>query len=394
MKRIEALVKPELLVWARESAGLSVEIAAKKAQVKPEQLEAWEQGELRPSIPQLRKLGRAYKRPLAVFYLQRPPKTFQAMHDFRRRPGEVAGIESPELRLEIRKAHYRREIAIELFRMLREQPPAFDVAASIDEDPEIVAERARAALGITLEEQSRWREPYKALRNWRAALERLGILVFQASGIDHNEMRGFSISETPLPTLVVNVKDRPRGRIFTMAHELAHLMLRDAGLCDLTEEASRPPEELRIEIFCNHVAGAVLVPRELLLSEEIVQQKGRRAEWADQEIEWLVRRYQVSREAMLRRLLICGRTTEGFYKQKRKEFLAAYEEDAGKERGGFSLPDSKALSQTGHLFARLVLEGFHQEVITSSDVSDYLEVRLKWMPKIEQAVFSTAAAAP
>lgn len=74
---VRALVKPELLVWARESARLTVERASKKAQVTAEQLGSWERGESQPTITQLRKLGRAYKRPLAVFYLPKPPKHFQ-----------------------------------------------------------------------------------------------------------------------------------------------------------------------------------------------------------------------------------------------------------------------------------------------------------------------------
>ena len=93
--RVEALLKPELLPWARENARLTVEEAARKVQVKPERLESWEAGEKRPTIKQLRKLGKAYKRPLAVFCLPERARDFQPMHDFRRLPGQVAGLESP-----------------------------------------------------------------------------------------------------------------------------------------------------------------------------------------------------------------------------------------------------------------------------------------------------------
>ncbi len=90
-KRVEAMVQPELLVWARTSAGLSLDQAAKKVQVGPGRLESWESGKgrptVRPTVKQLRKLGNAYKRPIAVFYLPEPPKDFQPMKDFRRLPG-------------------------------------------------------------------------------------------------------------------------------------------------------------------------------------------------------------------------------------------------------------------------------------------------------------------
>lgn len=389
-KRVEALVKPELIVWARTSAGLSVEEAAKKIQVKPERLDAWEAGEARPTINQLRKLGNVYKRPIAVFYLAEPPKDFQAMHDFRRLPGEVAGIESPQLRLEIRKARYRRQIAVELFEELGEEPAPFELTASTSERTEAVAERARTALGITYDVQTGWRTAYDALNGWRTAIEELGVLVFQAVGVDVAEMRGFSLADSLLPTIVVNIKDSPRGRVFTMMHELVHLMLHEEGLCDLTEDPSSPPEERSIEIFCNRVAGEILVPEALLLSEKVVVRRSRSAAWSDEEIGELARRYQVSREVILRRLLLLGRTTEAFYRTKRKEFIEAYREARATRAEGFAPPDRIAVSSAGHLFVRLVLDSFYQERITSSDVSDYLGVRLKWMPKIEQAVRGSA----
>lgn len=389
MKRVEAVVRPELLVWARESAGFTQAEAAKKAQVKVERLTSWEVGERRPTIPQLRKLAGIYKRPLAVFYLPQPPKDFQAMRDFRRLPGEVAGLESPALRLEIRKARYRREVALALLTTLGERPPQFTVKGSLEDAAENLARKARSVLGVTYQEQVGWGTHYEALNGWRSALERLGILVFQATGTEVQEMRGFSLAETTLPVIVVNIKDHPHGRVFSMLHELAHLMLHRTGLCDLVEDSRRRPQEQKIEVFCNHVAGAVLMPSEMILREEFV--RTRRVEtWSDADIVQLARTYRVSREALLRRLLVLEQTTERFYRKKRQEFLEEYDQDekkTQKKREGFAPPDRMAVSTAGPTFVRLVLDSFYQEKITSSDVSDYLEVRLKWMPKIEEAVF-------
>lgn len=80
-ERIEAFVKPELLVWARESAGYGLTDAARKIGVAPEKLGSWEKGTARLSIHQLQKAASVYKRPLAVFYLAEPPRTFVAMRD-------------------------------------------------------------------------------------------------------------------------------------------------------------------------------------------------------------------------------------------------------------------------------------------------------------------------
>ncbi len=389
-KRIEAIVNPELLVWARRSAGLEVDQAAKKIQVKPERLASWERDESRPTVKQLRRLGKVYRRPLAIFYLPEPPLDFHPMHDFRRLPGEVAGVQSPELRYEIRRALNRREIALELYEAALGPITEFTLRAQLSEDPDRVAARVRSALGVTPELQASWKHGYETLNRWRSVLEDAGVLVLQMTGVQISETRGFSSSETPLPTLVVNIKDSPAGRCFTMFHELAHIMLREGGLCDLDDHTARAPEELQAEIFCNMVAGATLMPREAVLAESAVRAKIGTPEWQDHEIKSLADRYGVSQEAMLRRLLVLGRTSADFYKRMRRKYAEAYEAREPR-RAGFAPPHRLAISSAGPMFVRLVLSNYHQEIITASTVSDYLEVRLKHLDKIESEVFGAAA---
>jgi Zn-dependent peptidase ImmA (M78 family)/transcriptional regulator with XRE-family HTH domain len=384
----EALVRPELLVWAREDAGLSLEEAARKISVNPDRVAAWESGEARPTIAQLRKAATAYKRPLAVFFLSRPPKKFQAMHDFRRFAGS-ARQESPELRYAIRNVRYRRQVALDLFELLGIVPQPFLGSATITENPEDVAHRVRSLLGIDIKQQRAWKTHYDAMNAWRAALEKLDVLVFQVSDVDLSEMRGFSIGERSLPAIGLNIKDAVRGRIFTMLHEFSHLMLNQAGLCDLEERALRPSAEQKVEIFCNHVAGASLLPMNYLMRDEIVLRHGTRSEWTDAELDSLSRNYQVSREVALRRLLIAGRTTDHFYESKIEQYQAEYARMEKSE--GFAPPHIMALATAGTLFARLVLENYHREKITSSDVSEFLNVRLKHLPRIEASLLRSGA---
>ena len=164
-KRIVALAKPELLVWARNSAGLSIEEAAKKVGVKPERLQQWETGEKQPTINQLRKLGKAYRRPMAVFFLPEPPRDFQPLRDFRRLVADMPVAQSPQLRVEIRRAWNRRDLALQLYEQLGEQPPQFSYSVSISDDPDELAGRIRHTLGMSYDKQTQFRTPYEAL-NW------------------------------------------------------------------------------------------------------------------------------------------------------------------------------------------------------------------------------------
>lgn len=228
-KQIKALVKPAMLRWARESLNLPINEAAKKIGIKPSKLSAWESGESTPTIGQLRKAAAVYKRPLAVFFLSQPPRDFDALRDFRRLPDPTRAVPSPELNLEIRRAHVRRETALELATALGIDPPRLHAARSNLHDSDRLAQEARQILGVSLQQQCAWRGPYESLHGWIAALERVGVLVFQTGGVSLEEMRGFSISAEPFPVIVVNAKDSPRGRVFTLIHEFAHILTNRGG---------------------------------------------------------------------------------------------------------------------------------------------------------------------
>jgi Zn-dependent peptidase ImmA (M78 family)/DNA-binding XRE family transcriptional regulator len=385
MAHVEALANPALLIWARQSASLTQESVAKKLGVKVDRIRAWESGQERPTVAQLRNFAAATKRPLAVFYLAEPPRTFDALHDFRAGTSpDVPPSVSPELTFEIRKAYDRREWALELISDLQFTPAAFNVRLRLDEDTEVAAGRIRAALGVRTEMQGEWRVDNEAFREWRALLERAGILTFQATDLDLEEARGFSISLKPLPAVVVNIKDAYRGRIFTLLHEVTHLALNDGGICDL-DDNQRRNASARIEAYCNRVAGAVLFPRnELLATSEVRSHRSGDVPWSDAEIQALSRRFGGSREALLVRLLALGRTDEKFYYKKRDAYRLEYAKWREQRKEGFAPPHVVSLSSAGPLFTTLVIENFNREHITASDVSDYLQVRVKHLPEIQR----------
>jgi len=82
--RIEAEINPKLLVWARNSVGLPIDDLAKKINTSAKKIEDWETGLSKPTISQLRNIAKVLKRPIAIFYLPEPLKTFDTMKDFRK----------------------------------------------------------------------------------------------------------------------------------------------------------------------------------------------------------------------------------------------------------------------------------------------------------------------
>src|SRR6185437_13413121 len=377
MASVPALVRPELLKWARTTSGYPLEKAAEKLKLTPNKLAAWESGAGHPSIPQLRNMAGLYKRPLAAFFLPAPPAETIATHDFRLKP-DVQITETPELLQAIRAARRRREIALELYEQINDEPPpAVSVQVSLNDDFETAAAKLRAYLGVSLAEQKNWPEP-EAFARWRAAIERVNILVFQVPRIGTEVMRGFSIATQPYPVMVLNSGDAQKARIFSMMHELTHVALRQEGVCDFHDSQSAGQD---VEVYCNRVAGAILAPEVPLLGEP--ELKGTVEAGG---IEVVAGRYRVSREVVLRRLLICGKIKKPFYDQMATLYKQQYEQfkEEQKEKEGGPKYSVRAFNAAGPLFSRLVLQNYHQDKITASDVSDYLAVKMNYLPEIEK----------
>lgn len=402
MRSGRANISKPVLRWARVQAGYSQEDARRKLQVKIERYQAWENDneDLKPTIKQLRKIAKLYKRPVSLFYLTDPPQGFQPMRDFRRLPGDGLLSYSPALLYSIELAQQRRNLALELYQDVGEEIGEFVMRASLEDEPEALGARIRRDLGITFSDQVQWRRydalgPFKA---WRRALEDLNILVFQMGSVDREEISGFALAENYLPIVAVNRKDVPNRRTFSLLHEFVHILLKLSGASDLDVDARRPPEEQRVEIFCNRVAAAALMPSEQVLGLASVQaHAGHSTDWHDAEIREASDLFGVSREAFVRRLLTLGRTTRAFYEAKRKQYRAEFLDNLEKRQKQYRESEKKfrknppqdVFVELGRPYVRLVLDGVRHDLLTLNEASGYLgNLRIRHFPKLEQRAYT------
>lgn len=392
MGSVFANIKPEILIWARESAGFSLSEAAIAMAKSEVTLSSWEDGSAAPTIPQLRKLAQLYKRPLGVFYLQDVPQAFQVISDFRRLPGGQPRHFSPELTQEIRVAHQRRELALELLSDLNEEQKTFGLSFGLNDDPETAGQMMRDFLGLSMSDMNAYRgdaSGRKGFNLWRQRIENAGVLVFQAVRITSEEASGFALAYDILPAIVINRKDAPVRRLFSLAHEFAHLALRKSGVSDLDVDAIRSPEDSIVEVFCNRVAAAALMPTQIFMAETTITAHGTAMNWADDEIATLAKHYNVSREAILRRLLTFNLTTRDFYQVQRDKYIEEFRNKKILERESSpskpiprNMPQ-EALSNFGRPFVEMVLGNYYQERLTLSEVSGYLGLRTEHVEKLQ-----------
>lgn len=395
-KTVRALVKPDILIWARETAGFDVlEVAASSGLSK---VADWESGASRPTINQLRTLAQKYKRPLSVFYLQERPDGFQVIRDFRRFAGATPPQLSPKLTLAIRAAQERRELALELLDSMGESRNELPLIAYLNENPEDVGAKARALLKVTETTQRGWRTTREAFNGWRAAIEALDVLVFQLDKIEPDEASGFAINGGAVPVIAVNRSDVPARRIFTLLHEFAHLLVRSSGISEYYMDVFRPPEEQRIEVWCNAVAAATVLPSSMFLSDEIVRAHNQSERvWTNEEIDTIADAFCTSRIVIVRRLLTLGLTDQTFYKSKEAQYAAEYRKERARQKAqnrekefkGRNMPN-EAFSLLGRNFVQLVLTPYHSDRITLRDVSAYLGLKTKHIPNVEYALRTKA----
>jgi Zn-dependent peptidase ImmA (M78 family) len=372
-------VNPRVLRWARETAGLSKEQIAARLKKPLELVEGWERGDEVPSVSLLKELARLYKRPLAVLLLPEPPEAPPLPIDFRRIKGAGKALSTQSL-LVLRHARRLQGLAAELEEDERVAPVFTPGSYSIRADPAAAANQQRALLGVDLASQLHWGDRYRAFREWRAAVENIGIFVYQFR-MPVEEVRGFSLSEGGPPTIVLNRSDDIRARIFTLFHEYAHLLLGAGAIC-LPEVGAllRKVGDSREERFCNEFAGSLLVPQAALRNDSDARELARMSDIPDDvRFSRLVERYQVNRPVLLLRLHSAGMLTTEQLQAKWSQWESQFQDkkEGPRRRGGpAERRPQRCVREFGSRFPALVLDAQADGRVSMAEALDYLSIRL------------------
>ena len=228
--RVIAQVTPEMLRWAREQAGCDLEQAGKSAGKDAASVAAWESADSgqRPTIRQAQALAQAYRVPLALFYLAQPSPDLEreTVPEFRGLDPETGAVrrQSRQLRWMIRQAQERQAFIVELLEHGGEVPLEWVGSTPSDADPELLGGRMRESLQVNGEApQSNDKE--RLLDWWIERVEALGAFVsrYRPDGnpywsVEPSEARGLSLCHPLAPYIVLNSRDAPAGRIFTLLH--------------------------------------------------------------------------------------------------------------------------------------------------------------------------------
>lgn len=380
-------VNPKIIQWARERARYSLESVAVKLKKDVSVIEKWESGEDFPTYSQLEKLAEIYKRPLALFFFPEPPLEAEEKQEFITLPDfEIENLAADTI-YALRQAKAMQLSLQEINNGINPSTKKIfqDIAVSSSDDLRILAEQIRNYLNVTLEEQLTWNDQETALKKWRSAVEEAGIFIFKRS-FKQREISGFCLINIEFPIIYLNNSTEKSRQIFTIFHELAHILLQTNGI---TKSDDRYINSLQganksIEIFCNKFAAEFLLPNHVF--SEIIRETVVNVNDNDKIISKISSDYKVSREVVLRKLLDNNFISQKEYTLKVNEWYSEQvgkSQDKNKKSGGN--PYANQATYLGENYLKLVFNKYYQGQYDIERVADYLNIKkVATVEKLEQ----------
>ncbi len=283
-------VRPEVIRWAQERSGVTYE----ELQKRFPKFHLWESGKGMPTLRQLTDLAKKTLTPLGYFFLPAPPEDKLPIPDFRTVGNKPVQRPNPNLLETVqtmqRRQGWMRDYLIEQGRAAAQHSSA---RCEFADEVNATVSKMRELLGVSddwAHQHTTWTAALSALCR---AVDKAGVIMVSNSVVgnnnhrklDPNEFRGFVLSDEYAPLVFMNGVDAKAAQMFTLAHEVAHLLIDKGGIFNFRDFL---PMENAVEQFCNRVAAEFLVP-ERELSSFWAEAKG-----AAEPFQLLARRFKVS----------------------------------------------------------------------------------------------------
>jgi Zn-dependent peptidase ImmA (M78 family)/transcriptional regulator with XRE-family HTH domain len=365
-------ITPAIVRWARERAGFSIEEMKKTFK----SIEKWEDGSAFPSFAQFEGMADKFKIPVAVFFFPAPPNVPPISETFRTLPEYEFEQLPPRIRLLLRKA---KAFQLNLIEMTGGVNPARrhitrDIVFDEDISITAAAQRVRRYLDISIEEQSGWPSDEAALEKWRKALQDVGVSIFKDAFKVQN-YSGFCLYDDEFPLIYVNNSNAKTRQIFTLFHELAHLLFHTSGIDLLTDDFIQrlPADDRRIETICNRFAAEFLVPETAFN----IAFEGRPPTEAT--AEHLADLFHVSRESIYRKFLDRNLISHAEYERAR----VGWAEQQKTGEGGGNYYYTK-IAYLGSDYVNLALSQYYQNSIDAAQLAEYLDIKPRNISTFEE----------
>ena len=372
-KPFSVRIGPDVMKWAIEEGRLKIPDVAGRLGVPESAARGWAQEGCEIGLAKLRDLSARAKIPLESFLLNEPTDR-PSMRDYRPSLAETTKGAAEAVVL----ARRLQDAAGRMMRMkFAHDTPSLRTDLRVQNSPDGIGFYERRALGLAgrhpAESGDRMGRSYDILRD---IVESRNVFVFETSA-KLGEMRGLSLPGRRPCVIMLNSRDSPADKSFTLMHEYGHLLLGKGGLCAPFVRGPEPPAT--VESWCNRFAWSVLMPlsefvqaRDDMFSEDRKKPDGG-AHFEDED-SLMAASSKRTADFMSDRFAI-GKLPVAMYTVDRAMYLERDVLWALKSAGApqrRSTPAAKCVGERGRKFVSLVLESREWRSINSRTAAGYL----------------------
>ena len=373
---------PAIIKWARLDSKFSKSQAISKiglSRLNQRRLDEIEDGSDEPTISEVLKFSKVYRRPFAYFFLPGTPPSIPELIDKRAGAGR-GGDTKGGLSLAISRAYEIQNFVADMEGENRlSTPQLIHPPNDIKNDPEELAGWVKKQMGIGRVFSETIREPKEILESWLGAVEKLGIIALQET-FSPNDASAFSVGDLTPPVLVLCFKDAERRRIFSLFHELAHILLKEKAICEINTKHLDNEER-----FCDKFAAHFLMPR-----IEIVELMKRlnKNENLDFLAEKISKFSGASEESAFLRLVDLKYASMDDYFARKPIWDQGYKDwlkRQKKKKGGPNPnPVGTAIRKNGRIVSNMISEAYQNGKISRSEASYFARLPVTEIPKLIQ----------
>lgn len=256
-------IAPEVLDWVIKSVAMTAE--NEKAY---ESLKLWRTGNKAPTFNQLEEVSKALHIPFGYFFLCQPPQEDYSFLKYRTVYNEKFDNPSRELIDTVQHMVSIQDWMHEYVIRTNDQQISIVGSGKNDASVEALATRIRNDLELPTNWYEMTKDADDSFKILRERGEAAGIVIMM-SGIVGNytkrtlnieEFRAFTLIDNYAPLIFINATDTMNGRLFSLAHEMAHVWVGQNSVFNGSVFQQNKNDNY-IEVKCNAVAAEILIPR-------------------------------------------------------------------------------------------------------------------------------------
>ncbi len=375
-------VNGEIIRWAREYYNMQPDEAAMAIGVDLQRYSNWETGQEFPTYAKLKKISEVFRKPSAIFFFPEPPSLPPIKGDLRTLPTDVINRFSKNIIVQFEHAEVYQMSVKELY---PERKSILTQRDTFPSDMTALCNYIRHLLSFPLSAQKARKNTKIVFEIYRERFYDLGIYVFKDSFRD-NSVSGLCINDATHPVILINNSMSFARQIFTLFHELYHLISGTSGAEIIRDDfyVALEPAQEQSERDCDIFANTFLIPHDDFVAELAKQPL------TEEYIEHLAKLYSVSREAIMYTLLKMGKITSADYDALREIFygeaIRNQKQPGGNNKSGGNYYSTK-LSYLGQRYTGDVFKQYFSGRIDSVRASEMLHSKVDHLPRLEAAFF-------